>query len=245
MVGLGVVRRIVTLVVVLLVVLLGIDRLASFLTSRELAIRAQKAEHLSHRPRVVVHGFPFLTQVVGGRYDRIDVTVRDLPVPQGLDVAELHVTLRGVHVNLGDLVHGDVRRVPVDRGDGTARVGYAALDAAINRQVPGGLLAVHTSDGGGGDVALAGSYTGPGGPVSVRGVAGVTVSGGRIRVTPVPGTLSALPSVVRARVITALTVSFPLPSLPFDVRLEDAHAERDGVVLTATGEHLVLVRPSS
>ncbi|HVU74153.1 MAG TPA: DUF2993 domain-containing protein [Mycobacteriales bacterium] len=244
----GLVRRFVTLVVVLLLLLLVADRVAAYLTAIELESRVQRSEHLAHKPHVVVHGFPFLTQVIGGRYDRIDATVLDLPVPQGtaaggLQVSELHVTLRGVHVNLRDLLHGDVRRVPVDRGDATARVSYAQLDAALNQQVPGGLFTVHTSDGGSGQVALAGTYSGVGGPVSVRGVAGVTIADGRVRVTPVPSTLAALPSIVRDRVISALTASFGLPALPFDVHLQDAHATKDGVVLAATGEHLVLVRP--
>ena len=243
MFGLGLVRRLVALVVVLLALLVGLDRLASYLTSRELATRAQRSEHLSHKPHVVVHGFPFLTQVVGGRYDRIDATVDDLSVPQGLDIAELHVTLRGVRVSLSDVIHGDVRRVPVDQGDATARVTYAALDVALNRQVPGGIIALHTSDGGSGRIALAGTYTGPGGPLSIRGVAGVTITADRMRVTPVPGTLANLPSFVRAPLIGALTSSFPLPALPFDVHLTGAHAGSDGVVLTATGENLVFIRP--
>jgi hypothetical protein len=241
--GLKIVRRLMYLVVSLLVLLVVVDRLGAHLTADELAGRAQKSEHLAAKPDVVIHGFPFLTQVVSGRYGRIDATVKDLATPLGLRIAELHVELHGVHVAFRDVLHGDVRRVPVERGDATARIAYAALDAAIAAQVPGGLLAITTSDAGGGRVGLAGRYTGLGGPVTISGVAGVDISGGRFRVTPVPGTLNALPLVVRTRVAALLTVSYPLPTLPFDVRIQSATAVPDGVQLTATGEHLVLVRP--
>lgn len=243
MFGLGLVRKLVTLVLVLLVLLVGLDRLAVHLTAVELESRVQKSEHLAHKPHVSIHGFPFLTQVIGGRYSRIDATVSDLPVPQGLDITELHVTLHGVHVRWRDVMHGDVRRVPVDRGDATALVSYAALDTALAGRIPGGLFSVHTSDGRDGQIALAGRYTGPGGPVSISGVAGVTIANGRARVVPAPSTLAALPSLVRTPVTSALTASFPLPVLPFDVQLQGAHATKDGVVLTAVAEKLVFIRP--
>lgn len=65
--------------VVTLVLLLLLDRAAEALTAPELAMKIQRAQHLSARPQVTVRGFPFLTQVLAGKYTEIDVS-SDTPV---------------------------------------------------------------------------------------------------------------------------------------------------------------------
>jgi hypothetical protein len=240
--GAGMLRRIVVALVVLVAVLIGVDRVAVWLTERALAGKVQKAEHLEHRPGISVKGFPFLTQVVGGRYDEVDVAIRDLHTSVGLNISELDAALIGVHVRLSDVIKGDVQSVPVDRGTANARITYADIDAALSGVVPGGVLAVHTSRGTGSRVRLAIRYTGPGGPATVGGVAGVTLVGGRLHITPLADTITGISQALGAQIARLLTVSFALPLLPFGYQLTGAGVDAAGVELAASGSPLELVR---
>ena len=84
-------------VVVVLLVVLGVlvagfavaDSVARHLAEQRLADEIRTSEDLPETPDVTVHGWPFLTQVIAGRYQRIDVRVQQLPVSSGLSLGEL------------------------------------------------------------------------------------------------------------------------------------------------------------
>jgi LmeA-like phospholipid-binding len=124
------IRRWVVAAVVLLGALAALDRGGAYLASRAVADRIQAAEHLSDRPEVDISGIPFLTQVVGGRYDHIRVTFTGL-VRGGVRVARLEVDLRGAHVPFRAILGGHVGRVPVDSGSAVLTLTYADLDASL------------------------------------------------------------------------------------------------------------------
>lgn len=86
--------------VVTLLLPLLLDQAAEALTAHELAVKIQRAQHLSTRPHVTVRGFPFLTQVLDGKYTEIDVS-SDSPVTnRGVTLSSVSVRLHGVHVGL-------------------------------------------------------------------------------------------------------------------------------------------------
>lgn len=70
-------RRTLLWLMALLVVLLIVDRAALVITEHRLASRIQTAENLQSRPRLSIHGVPFLTQVVRGRYSSVGLQSSD------------------------------------------------------------------------------------------------------------------------------------------------------------------------
>src|SRR6266487_3442180 len=74
-------RNTIIVVVALLVVLVGLDRLAVFYVQGRIASEIQN-QGFPSKPDVTVHGFPFLTQVVSRHFQ--DVTISSKPVKEGL-----------------------------------------------------------------------------------------------------------------------------------------------------------------
>lgn len=109
-----------------LLALLLLDRGGALLAERAIAAQAQAAAQLAQRPQVDVAGFPFLTQALGGRYERVELRAADVPAGQ-LRLAQLTATLTGVQLPLSDALSGAVDRVPVERVAARALLPYAQL----------------------------------------------------------------------------------------------------------------------
>src|SRR5256885_4227247 len=76
-------------VVVLLVLLLIADRVGVAVAERVAGDTLESSEHLNSRPDVDIAGFPFLTQVATGNYDKITVTADDVTVGQQIHLLEI------------------------------------------------------------------------------------------------------------------------------------------------------------
>jgi len=225
-------RPLVAVALVALVTLVALDRLAATAAERALAGRLQSAEHLSARPSVTIRGFPFLTQLLTGRYRRIDLHARPLD-RGGMRISSLTVHLSGVSVRASDALAGRVRQVPIAHSTATADLTYPDLNQLVAR------------DGGPLGAALTVSAAGPGrlliaGPVGLSLHAGIAVSGGRLTLTPDPADLATLPPLLTAAVTTALSTPLPLPTLPFGARLRSGTVDSAGVHLLATADRAVL-----
>ena len=107
------------------------DRAGAAVAERVLADELQRSGGLSSRPEVDVRGVPFLTQALGGRYDRIDVVARDVDAGEvagtQVVVPRLAATLRGARVPLSDALSGAVAEVPVDRVDARVLLPFSVL----------------------------------------------------------------------------------------------------------------------
>jgi hypothetical protein len=236
-------------VVVVLMVVLGVlvagfavaDSVARHLAEQRLADEIRTSEDLPETPNVTVHGWPFLTQVIAGRYQRIDVRIRQLPVSSGLSLGELDAVLSGVRVPLSDVLQGNVQRIPVAGVRAEARVSYRALDGVVRQQLPAGLLQdVSLARGSGGRLRVAATYTGTGGPLPVRGQVDVSTSDDSMKLRVREGSLTSLPPFARARVAQMLGTSIELPDLPFGLRVLGVDADAGGVVLRVGGTGVVL-----
>lgn len=225
-------RRAVICALVVAVLLVALDRVAEVVTARELAGKIQTSQGLSARPKVKIRGFPFLTQVVRGRYGRVDLTAAAPIVRAGVRVATARVHLYGVKVKASDALHGSVRNVPVDHATGDALINYADLSALINRYT-GGL---------GGTITV--GAAGPGrarlsGPLGLSLDVRAAIVGGRVRITPDAAALQALPALVRPVVEQALATPIPLPPFPFGVTLTSAQLGPAGLALHAVSRNSV------
>jgi hypothetical protein len=236
-------------VVVVLLVLLGLlvagsavaDSAARNVAERRLADEIRTSEDLPQAPDVTVHGWPFLTQVIAGRYERIDVRIQQLPVSSGLSLGELDAALTGVRAPLADVLQNTVRRIPVGRVRADARVSFQELDGVVRKQAPAGRLEdLSLARGTGGDLLVTGTYTGPRGPLPLQGAVDVSVSGGRLQLRVREESLAELPPFARAEVARQLGTSVELPELPFGLRVLGVDVDAGGVVLRVGGTGVVL-----
>ena len=214
-------RRLLVALVAIVLLLVVADRVAVAAADRVVASRIQTDQQLDTRPKVSIHGFPFLTQAIGGTYDDVTLTLHDLH-RGGVPVRTLAVTLRGVHVPLGSVLSQHLRSVPIDHANATVLITYADLNSFIGNRH----LTVH--EGSGGEITVTGSASVFGRTVQASGSGRLDVRGTDLVVTVGHG----------------LDFTIPLGWLPFRVSLTSAHATRAGIVVGATAAGLV-VHPHS
>ena len=126
-------------VVVLLILLVVADRVAAAIAENEVASQI-KSQGFPVKPKVTITGFPFLTQLAARDFRQMNIAADN--VAEGpLDIASVHATLHGVHINSG------FNGATVDQVNGTALITFAGLSQA------GGLGdGITLSNGGNGDV---------------------------------------------------------------------------------------------
>lgn len=233
-------RKLLTFLVVVGLLLLLVDRVAWWVAERGVAATIQESENLPERPDVSIGGFPFLTQAIDGVYEEVDVTFRDVPAPSGVTVDQLDAHLRGVHVPLEAILNQAVESAPVDRAVATGRVGFDDLNTATERQIRSDELTVTYGPAAGTDRLLfTGTYQGPIGNLQLRGEAKLEVQDGSLVVTVLPDSLN-VPTLVRDVVARLLDVSYQVPDLPFGFQVRSVTVGPDGVEVTATAQDVVL-----
>jgi hypothetical protein len=219
------------------------DRIAAHAAADRIATAVQSDAKLADRPRVSVKGFPFLTQALKGRYDRIEVTATDLfkrGDPQG--GATFRLEFAGVHIPASEAISGKVRRIPVDRVTGTVAVPFGDLQAAAH--VPG-LTALSAVPGGPDQVAVSETASIAGVALAVRLTARVTVGGGSVVVTAQTITAadgSPVPAAVAKEALARAAFSVKLPGLPVGVRLTGVSVTPTGVLVAVGASQLVVTR---
>jgi hypothetical protein len=228
---------------ILVVLLVAADRIALLVADSQIADRVQKSQDLAAHPQVSIKGFPFLTQVLGGRYHEVDVSVRNI-TSSGLTVDKLSVRAHGVSVPLSKVISGSVSEVPVDRADAVVTLGYPNLNAYISRQL-GQVLKVGDDSG---NLRLTGTLPFP--PrISLSAQAQIDVSGSALTLRPM-GVASILAKIPGNRLATSvverfLTVRLPISQLPFGIQLQKAQVTPAGLVIAASASGLTIRAPSS
>ncbi|MFJ7998671.1 DUF2993 domain-containing protein [Streptomyces sp. NPDC096310] len=159
----------VTLVACMAFLLLA-DRAALLYAQDKAEEKLQKSLGLATPPAVDIHGFPFLTQVIGKRLDRVDVTVPHVAADR-VSLAEVRASASDIRV-VGDLPTA-VKGAVVSRMDGDVLLSFDDL----NREL--GASQVTFTDNGAGSVRLAGSLPVAGYDLRVRAVAHIRNEGGR------------------------------------------------------------------
>jgi hypothetical protein len=223
--------------VVVLLLLLGLaavaDRVGVGIAEDRVGEAIAERGQLAGQPVVDIAGFPFLTQAVAGRYDdvRIALTAADLGQPEGTRAA---VRLHGVEVPLSAVLSGSVQEVPVERIDGTATLSYALL----SEQLPPGTTLAREGDGLRieSTVQLAGLTL----PLTATGT--VTLDGDDV-VVDVSGASGAgveVPSWLVEQATGLLELRYPVPQLPFGLRVTGVSPGEDGVDVAVEATDTVL-----
>jgi hypothetical protein len=237
----------VALIVVLLVLgglLVAADRIAVFAAERTIAEQAKKelaARDIkaSSDPKVAVDGFPFLTQVARGKYDKITIHV-DHPSSQGITLDVLDVTARGVNASTGALVNG-TGKITADDVAGATSLGWENVNKLMNTSGFGG--------GGATASALPDGRVQVKVPVSVAGVSTNLIAIGNLTVgqnvvhlkiqdVKAEGTLPALIARLIGSIKQSLSVDIKIPPLPYNLQVRDVKASEHGLTVTAVAANV-------
>ncbi|MFC4335022.1 LmeA family phospholipid-binding protein [Salininema proteolyticum] len=237
-----IVRRILIGLLILGIVLVLGDRVAANLAQDEIADSvAQRAEESgawsSDRVDVQIHGFPFLTQVVDGDMERIDIDLSSVSY-SSLTFDSFDITAEGVEGDPAELMKGTGEITARDLR-GTAVIGLDDLSALVPgdhevefHREDGGLAADITTDVFGTELTLSTDVA-------------IAVSDGAIdfqagELDTKEGTMPDGAETLIAGLASFLDVRVPIPELPYGLRLEDVSVGSDGLRLTAVGEDTVL-----
>ncbi|WP_439384579.1 LmeA family phospholipid-binding protein [Amycolatopsis lexingtonensis] len=121
-------RRWVIALVVLVLLLVGADFGAAAYAEHMISQKARTQLQLTDDPSVTIHGFPFLTQALGGDYRHISVSAAGLPVADKLQDVAVNAELENVSAPLSDLTAGNTKSITI--GELTGSVTIKAADLA-------------------------------------------------------------------------------------------------------------------
>jgi hypothetical protein len=233
-------RKVLLVVLVLLIGgLFAADRFAVNRAESEISRQVAAQYGLRERPSVKIGGFPFLNQVVIGRYDRIDVGIKAW-TEQGVTVQDVRIRLDGLNGPLGDLVNGDRSRLRAKKATGSAVIPYAVILQQATAQGAQGVKKISRS---GNNLLLEGTY-----PVLARNVdLGVIVSlkptTQGIVVTPQTVNAGGLTDVPIALLQKNLTYTIPIVGLPMGAKITSVVPEDGGVRVTSSASDVPLNEP--
>ncbi|MDX2678681.1 LmeA family phospholipid-binding protein [Streptomyces sp. NY05-11A] len=242
--------RALRILLVVVVILGGLfvlaDRLAVNFAEGEVADKLKAKEGLATTPDVSIKGFPFLTQVVGGSLDDVEIGIKDYEAATGtsartIRIDDLQADMKGVDFS------GDYSSATAASATGTASITYAELLKTAKSeptQVVRGVTAnvIGLSDGGNGKIKVAVEATVLGSrlPQPVYVLSTVTVSGDTVRVhadsLPSFGGVRAAENEVRS--ITDFEQK--IDDLPGGIKLDKVVAAKNGVEISVKGSNVRL-----
>jgi hypothetical protein len=226
---------------VLLAVALGLalaDRLCATLAERKAS--EYLSEPFGQAATVRVHGTPFLTQALRGRYGDIEVSGGGLQIGE-MSGATLNAHLFNALLPPRELLGGRTTELPCERVEGRIVLPYGEL-ARVSR-VPGLMLSYEKKR-----LVASASLPVPG--ISqlarVSGEARLTVADGgavwlRVRGLSVAGI--SLPTLVVRQLLPSLNVPIPLPELPYGLRLDRLEAVASGLMVCGSADDVVFQAP--
>jgi hypothetical protein len=228
--------RVARITLIIVVILGGLfvaaDRIAVHLAEGKAAERAQASEGLSSKPKVSIEGFPFLTQVAGGKLHDVKITANDIAAGQG----DQSVRIEHFDADLHDVkLSGAFTRAVADTADGEAFFTYADLTEAAPKGVTvsyGG-----TDKNGRAMVKVTGSVQNAHlsvlSQLSVRGADGLA-----LHAEGLPKAFTALGLENQVRQLIDFTIQ--LNHLPSGISLTKVSTSPDGISVSGTGKNVVL-----
>ncbi len=215
------------------------------LADRVLAALAERkaSEYLSqpfgHPATVRVHGVPFLTQALRGRYRDVEVSGGGLQVGE-MAGATLEAHLHNVYLPARELLGGRTTELPCEHVEGRLVLPYGEL-ARVSR-IPGLALAFV-------DERLVASAALP-----VPGISQLARVSGQARLGLVDGTVRlrvsglsvagiGLTTLIIRQLLPRLDVPIPLPVLPYGLRLDELRPTPAGLVVYGSAAAVVFRRP--
>ena len=242
--------------VVVLIVLLGLfcalvvvaDRVAAY--AAETTIASQAAQQMAAndvtspaQPDVTVTGFPFLTQVLRGRYDQVTIVV-DQPTAGGVTFDRITLVATGVHAALGAITSHQ-GQITADLVAGTAEISWQSVTSLLDLSaVPGVDLSTVQLSVVDDQIRLRIPIAVAGQRATLVATGSVAVAAGTVRLQVNQVTAegsAAVPSGVTAQVKRELNgVEIRIPVLPYRLVVNRVQTTSSGIVATASAEGIVL-----
>lgn len=239
-------RRLLIVAILFLVILVGLlaisDRAAVGIAERAVAeqIRQQLVNQRiqASDPRVEINGFPFLTQVLAGRYESMSVHIGEaaFPADRGdIHLSQLEVEVRAVTASLDTLRTGRGEAV-AETLTGGGVITYDSIARLIDR--PGVRLAERD-----GELWVDAPVEALGRQVTVTGTADLSVANGAVRIRFTELTADGLPATAQTlmrRYAEELSVDIPLRGLPFRLDVQRVEVRPEGLAVTAAASNVPL-----
>lgn len=228
-------------------VLLGLlvigDRVAAGIAEDRVAglIADKAADHgvqSDRPPDVDITGFPFLTQVVGGHYQQIDIHLTDLSSGD-LTLPRLEIRAMEVTAALSDVMSGN-GPIVAGRMEADGHISYDSLTATLEEAT-----SAKVTPQGDGLLEVSATVEVMGQQIPVTGSATVSFDGTLLQVVGENFTAEGVELPPGGQeVLDAMAQNFsreiPVPSLPYDLTLEDLRLEADSIVLSASAQNVPL-----
>ncbi len=226
-------RKLLIVPLVLAILLVAADRISAYVAQRKIANRLASFYHLSALPSVHIKGFPFLTQVVAGRYTEVDITVSSLTAG-GMQMRDMQARFTGVNAPLSRLIGNGQGPMTADRATATAFIPFASVQ---QRLPPGIKLAPD-----GGDLKLSGRLGYLGFDVPVAAAVSLQVSNSAIEVAPRHVTVAGgVPVVVPPELLgSRLAIALPVRDLPMHLQVRSVRVTTGGFEVTASAQDVEL-----
>ena len=239
-------RKLLIALVVLVLLFIAVDRIGVAVAENQISSRLATAYGLPENPGVSITGFPFLTQVVSGNYQQIDVTANQVQA-NGVTLHDLNVHLTGVHATISQILGSGSSMVTADRAAGTALVDFATVKQRLPQQTQVSLGGQNLTVSGlqlspdGKNLKLSGtaSYLGISAPVSATAALSVSPSG--ITVTPEDVTVAGGLS-IPGSAISRLHFTVPVSNLPLHLHITSVQVTPDGLRVAAAARNVQFAR---
>lgn len=226
-------RKVLLVLVILLAAgVVVADRVSVRIAQNEIGKQVAAQYNLQEQPDVKIHGVPFLTQAVGGEYDRIDVAIGPW-TEQGITVQDVRIDMQGVRAPLSEVAAGNSANVTARTATASAVVPYDLIKQRAPKEVKS--LAPQGEN-------LAVELTGAilNFPVSGSAVVSVKPTGKGIAISPVSVGANGGAQIPLALLQRQLTWVVPVPDLPLGSRITRIEPTSEGLRISATAENVRL-----
>ena len=220
-------RKLLILLVILVILLVAADRISVYVAKRKVASRIVGAYNLSTPPSVTIEGFPFLTQVVAGRYTRVDVALSSVTAG-GVEMQELRATFTGVNAPLARILGNGSGALSADHATATALIPFAS----VQRRLPPGIR-LGAADGG--ELKLSGKLGYQGFQVPVSAAVSLHVTATDIQISPRNVTVVGTLPVPADLLGTRLAIALPVRELPMHLKVTSVRVTTGGFEVSAAG----------
>ncbi|TMK54199.1 MAG: DUF2993 domain-containing protein [Actinobacteria bacterium] len=223
-----VVRWLLAPVVILGVLFVVGNVIATRVAESKIASALESSFHLSARPSVKISGFPIITNILSGHVPRVSFSASSATF-QGLTVKDINVTLVDVTAT-GGFLHGGGLTIKVGAGTVRARATEAAVNAYLKDHGQNATIAFHD---GGATVRAVRSFLGRPRRFVATGTVAREGSSLVFRPTSVAVDGRAPPPGTRSLAEQKATLRVQLPPLPGGVSAYGIAAVDGGVALSA------------
>jgi hypothetical protein len=243
------------IVLVVLLMILGgvlfvVDRIAVNAAEDQIA-KETKKELVSRQietasdPTVAIDGFPFLTQVLDGKYKKITIAI-ERPLISGVQLDNLQIVATTVHAEARAVLNG-TGTIVADQVSGTATIGWEAVRGLLEYAgVPTAIdpakveLKVNNNEI---QLRVPLSVNGVNFAVTAKGTLAVDSGKVRVKLTEVGSDAGSAPQVVQNLIKQyqdRLSVTIRIPAMPYRMVVNKVESSADGLLIIATAANVEL-----